>query len=267
MSDLETIEVDGRRIAFRRQGAGPPLVLLHGGICDSRVWWQQANDLSDRFTVVAWDAPGCGGSSDPPESFRLPQYADCLARWMDRIGLVRPHVLGHSWGSGLTLELVHRHPSVPRSLVLAGGYAGWAGSLPTDQVQERLRRALDVADQLPGGFDPRAVPGLFSDAMPADTQARMVEIMNDIRPVGTRVMARAFAEADLRDVLGDVRVPTLLLHGEDDTRSPLGVAEHLHREIPRSKLVTMPGLGHEAFAEAPAVFNRHVREFLERLDD
>lgn len=66
----------------------------------------------------------------------------------------------HDWGSGLALELYRRHPSLPTTLILAGGYAGWAGSLPHDEVDRRLGLALRLADQLDDGFDPRTVRGL-----------------------------------------------------------------------------------------------------------
>ena len=59
--------------------------------------------------MVAWDAPGCGRSSDPPEAFRMPEYADCLAAFVDALGLERPHVLGLSLGGALALELYRRH--------------------------------------------------------------------------------------------------------------------------------------------------------------
>ena len=134
--------VEGVRIGFRRAGAGPPLVLLHGGLGDSRAWRAQLEDLSDEFTVVAWDAPGCGRSADPPDDFRLADYADSLAGLLDALDLHRPHVLGHSFGAGLALELCRRHPELPRSLVLAGPYAGWAGSLSGEEVDKRLRLAL-----------------------------------------------------------------------------------------------------------------------------
>jgi len=88
---MDEIEVAGLRIAFERAGEGPPLVLLHGVLEDSRVWRRQLDDLSSEFTVLAWDAPGCGRSSDPPETFRLPDYADCLAAFVDALGLGRPY--------------------------------------------------------------------------------------------------------------------------------------------------------------------------------
>jgi pimeloyl-ACP methyl ester carboxylesterase len=107
-----------------------------------------------KFTVVAWDAPGFGRSSDPPETFRLPDYADCLAAFVDALGLELPHVLGLSFGGGLALELYRRKPALPRTLVLASAYAGWAGSLPTQVVAERLESRLRAAKLPPDRFVP-----------------------------------------------------------------------------------------------------------------
>lgn len=263
---MNHIEVAGLRIAYQRRGAGSPLVLLHGGLSDSRGWRVELERFSDEFDVVAWDAPGCGGSSDPPETFRLSEYADCLAEFIAALGLRGPHVLGHSFGAGLALELYHRHPTVPASLVLVGAYAGWAGSLPAEEVPRRPQLALQVADLLPsGGFEPASVPGLFSDAMPADRVDELASIMSEARPVGTRVMALAFAEADLREVLGHIDVPTLLLYDDADERAPLELADALHRAIPTSTLVVLPGLGHECFLESPEACEVEVRRFLRRL--
>jgi pimeloyl-ACP methyl ester carboxylesterase len=99
--------------------------------------------------------------------------------------------------------------------------------------------------------------------MPVDPAAELAGIMRDSRPVGTRVMARAFAEADLRDVLGTVAVPTLVLHGEADVRSTLAVARALHDAIPGSSLVVLPGLGHEMYLESPETFEAALRSFLD----
>ena len=173
----------------------------------------------------------------------------------------RPHVLGHSFGAGLALELNRRHPGVQRSLVLAGAYAGWAGSLPPEEVQMRLRLALEMAELLPDRFVPQSVPGLFSDLIPAP-RAEELAAMSEARPVSTRVMARAFAEADLRDALPQVRAPTLLLCGGADERSPLPVAQALHAEIPTSRMTVLPGLGHESYGESPEQFNAEVRAFI-----
>jgi pimeloyl-ACP methyl ester carboxylesterase len=261
---VDQIEVGGYRIAHRRAGEGPPLVLLHGAVGDSREWRRQLEGLSQEFEVVAWDAPGCGRSSDPPEGFRLPDYADCLAGFIEALGLGRPHVAGLSFGGVLALELYRRHPAVPRTLVLAGAYAGWAGSLPAELVEQRLQQVLRDADLPPDRFLAPWIPTLFTDSAPAELVEETVDIMSDFHPAGVRAMALALAEADIRDVLPRIDVPTLLLYGDADQRSPLSVAEDLHGRIPTSKLVVLPGVGHMSSIEAAERFNAEVRDFLGR---
>jgi pimeloyl-ACP methyl ester carboxylesterase len=143
---VEHIEVDGLRIGYERAGEGPLLLLLHGYVGDGRTTWgPQLDGLADEFTVVAWDAPGAGASSDPPETFGMPGYADCLAGFVRGLGLGPPHVAGLSFGGALALAFHHRHPTVARTLVLASAYAGWAGSLSRDVAEQRLRQALELA--------------------------------------------------------------------------------------------------------------------------
>jgi pimeloyl-ACP methyl ester carboxylesterase len=257
------VEVSTLRVAFEEAGEGPPLVLVHGAVCDGRVWQPQLEALANEFSLVAWDAPGCGQSEDPPESFRLPEYADVLAGLVAALGLQPAHVLGHSFGGALALELVRRHPGAVETLILVGGYAGWAGSLPASEVERRLAFALEAADRLPGRFEPTSMAGLFSEKMSLETAAALASIMSESRPVAARAMALALAEADLREALPSINVPTLIIHGGADERSPLRVAEDLHHRIATSSLVVLPGLGHECYLEDPDRFNIEVRGFLQ----
>ena len=140
---MDRIDVDGLPIAFRRTGNGPPLLLLHGAFCDSRDWRRQLDAFAAEFTVIAWDAPGCGESADLPSSdYGLDNLIDTLAGFIRALRLQRPHVLGLSLGSILAIALQAGHPGVVRSLVLASAYAGWAGSLPPAEVQRRIRLTL-----------------------------------------------------------------------------------------------------------------------------
>lgn len=253
------------RIAYAQAGQGPPLALLHGGLDDSRSWRRQIEGLEDEFTVLAWDAPGCGRSSDVPESWRMADFADAAAAWLRGIGIERPHVLGLSWGSSVALELYRRHPQLPASLILASAYAGWAGSLPPEETAARLDGVLAAAG-LPREELVKGSSGMFSGRASRELREELLAIWADNagarNPGGYRAMALSMAEADLRDVLPRIRVPTLLLYGELDERSPLKVANSLHAGIPRSRLVVIEGAGHLANAEAPEEFNEHVRRFI-----
>jgi pimeloyl-ACP methyl ester carboxylesterase len=243
-------------------GDGPSVVLLHGGASDSREWRRQIDGLADAFTVVAWDAPGCGGSADPPETFSLADYADCLAGLLDSLDLGRTHVVGLSFGGGLALELFRRHRRIPRTLVLASAYAGWSGSLPPAVVEQRLRDVERQAELPPDALVALWLPSLFTESATPDVVAELVAIMSDARPSGMRTMARAFAHADLRDVLASVDVPTLLLYGDEDVRATTDVARELQSAIRGSQLVTFPGVGHQSNMEAPERFTHEVRQFL-----
>lgn len=259
---MEHVDVEGRRIAFRRAGSGPPLVFLHGAVCDGRVWRNQLDTFADAFTVIAWDAPGCGGSDDVPADCGMDGYADCLAGLLAALEVRAARVVGHSWGSTLALQLCLQHPARVRSLALVGGYAGWSGSLAPQEVAARRAFAHRVAELDRGSFDPHTMRGLFSDAMSDDAAADLARIMRDTRPAATRTMADALAASDLRDDLGRIAVPTLVLAGEADERSPLPVAHELHRRIAGSTLTVLPGLGHEAPLESPALFDAALRDFL-----
>jgi pimeloyl-ACP methyl ester carboxylesterase len=259
---MEMIEVDGLRIAYERAGDGPPLILLHGYVGDGPTTWRrQIEGLSDEFTVVAWDAPGAGRSSDPPESFGMAGYADCLAGFIDRLGLGRPHVAGLSFGGALALELYRRHSTIPMTLILASAYAGWAGSLPADVAVQRLRQALALADLSPEEFAAGLLPTMFSEDTPAESIAEFGASMLAFHPAGFRAMAYASAE-NLRDILPQMKIPTLLVYGDRDVRAPPTVAEDLHTAIAGSTLVVLPDTGHLCNVEAPEAFNRAVRSFL-----
>jgi pimeloyl-ACP methyl ester carboxylesterase len=259
---METVEVAGLRIRYRRAGQGPPLVLLHGAYEDGRIWRRQLEDLSADFTVFAWDAPGCGGSDDPPPDFTGQDLGDALAGFLREAVPVRPHILGLSMGSGIALELYRTHPSVPASLLLVSAYAGWAGSLPPEEVERRYAQVLAELDQPAEQFIPVWLPTLFTDHADPAAMQETSAIMADFHPGGMRALLNANAHADYRDVLSTIAVPTLLLYGTDDVRSPQSVAREMNRRIPGSTLVMIPDVGHMAAVEAPAAFNAEVRRFL-----
>jgi pimeloyl-ACP methyl ester carboxylesterase len=260
-----TVSVASLKIAYRREGEGPPLVLLHGGASDGREWHRQLADLSDELTVVAWDEPGGGASSDPREGFALADFADSLAAFIQALALAPAHVGGLSWGGVLAQELYRRHPECVGSLILADTYAGWKGSLPAAEVAARVESILGetpaAREPLPRDEPAELWPGLFSAAAPPELHDELAEIAADARPTSIRRTVLEIAACDNRDLLPRIRVPTLLLWGADDIRSPLRVAEQFRAAIPGAKLVVIPDAGHMSSWEQPARFNTAIREF------
>jgi pimeloyl-ACP methyl ester carboxylesterase len=138
VSSVDVVRIRGLDIAYERAGSGPPLFFVHGAAEDSRVWQPQLSALADEFTVVAWDEPGAGRSSDVPGDFGLADYASCLAAVIEAVGLGAANVAGVSWGGTLALELYRHHPELVATLILVGTYAGWKGSLPREEVRARV---------------------------------------------------------------------------------------------------------------------------------
>lgn len=269
---METIRARGLDVAYERTGTGPAstgptLVLAHGAGDDHRVWRSQRDALADACTVVAWDEPGSGRSSDLPAGFGLAEYADCLAELIQAVG--GPAIVGGiSWGGTVALELWRRHPASVRALILADTYAGWKGSLPAREVDARVAAAAGLLAAPLAALPLAATPladRLFAHDPPAEHVALLRELAASARPATLRAQVTIMAATDLRDVLPGVAVPTLLVWGDRDARSPLRVAREFERTIPGASLVVLPDCGHLSNLERPESFNRAVLAFCRAL--
>jgi pimeloyl-ACP methyl ester carboxylesterase len=257
---VEVVRTGGLEIVYRRMGEGPPLVFVHGAADDGRIWQPQLAALADEFTVVAWDEPGAGRSSDLPAKFDLADYAHCLEAVVEDVGLGPAHIAGLSWGGTVAQELYRHHPCLVATLILIDTYAGWRGSLPAQELRARIHGAREMLAAPPATFD-TTLPGLFASNPPAEFVALLEEIAADVRPENLARQLSIMAEIDQRDLLPQIAVPTLLVWGELDARSPLSVAHQFEEAIPDTKFVMIPGAGHLSNLEKPELLNEAVREF------
>jgi pimeloyl-ACP methyl ester carboxylesterase len=261
-TQLGAVDVDGLRLGYRRAGSGEPLLLLHGGFSDSREWQPQLDGLSDGFDVIAMDCLGCGRSDDPPAGFTLSDYADVVAGVIRALRLGRPHLGGVSFGSIYALAVCGEHPAIVRSLLLVSAYAGWAGSLPPEEVARRVRWAEDAFARPVDEWGAEFLRTVYGEGAPQALLDDAFAVLRDVRPEGFAPVARTFFAADVTGVLSRIGVPTLLVAGELDQRSPVAVAATMRESIEGAQLVVIGGAGHGVNGEAPEEFNAAVREFL-----
>jgi pimeloyl-ACP methyl ester carboxylesterase len=259
---VDRVETGIGIIAYRRAGVGPALVLLHGGLSDGRSWAPQLQSLTNEYDVVAWDAPGCGGSADPSGDLRLDDYADAVAALIHAVGVAPVHLAGHSFGAGLAIKVSTRHPDLVRSLVLSGAYAGWRGSLSAAEVEARLTRAFGELSRPPAEWVDGYLSDFFFRPVPPETLHAVRTMMLEVRAAGVLSMLTAFADADLRGLLPTIAVPTLLIYGAEDVRAPRGVGDALQAAIPGSRLTLVQEAGHDVNLEAPEEYDAAVRGFL-----
>jgi pimeloyl-ACP methyl ester carboxylesterase len=256
------VDVGGLTVAYERAGRGPPVVLAHGFVGDGRsTWGSQIEALSDELGVIAWDAPGAGGSSDPPEGFGMDDYADCFAGFLRALRLEAAHLVGLSFGGAMVLATFHRHRDLVSSLTVVSGYAGWGGSLGAAEARLRLARSLEVSELPPDEFAAAMVPSMFSSSAPSDVVAPFAASVRSCRAAGFRAMANASVE-DQGHVLPEIDVPLLLLFADHDVRAPVSIGEALHAAVPGSRLVVLRGPGHVSSVEAPEQVTHELRRFL-----
>jgi pimeloyl-ACP methyl ester carboxylesterase len=247
------VDVDGVQVSYVRRGTGSPVLLLHGGMSTHAEWRHQLADLSVDHDVVAWDAPGCGDSSDPDPSWDLGGFARCALGLCDRLGIGAAHVAGLSFGGGLALEVYRQRPWFVQSLALLSAYAGWRGSLTPAEADAR-KEAVQAAGPSTRE-DMRAYLGPDASDELAD---ELLELEAQARP-SFGVAGRAFAEADLRPSLAAIAVPALVMAGAEDRRCPPSIAEELHRRISGSRLLVLDGVGHCLNLEAPERVSAELR--------
>lgn len=260
------VDIGGLTIAYERAGSGPLVVLAHGFVGDAlSTWGPQIDALADEFTMIAWDAPGAGGSSDPPEGFGMNDYADCFAAFVRTLGTGRAHLVGLSFGGALVLATFHRHRGLASSLSLVSGYAGWAGSLGVVEAQRRLTRSLELSDLPREEFASAMVPSMFASSIGAEAVQTFVDSVRATRAFGFRAMARASVE-DQSHVLPEIDIPMLLIYSDHDVRAPAAIGEAIHAQVPESHLVVLRGPGHVSSVEAADNVNAELRCFLRSVE-
>jgi 3-oxoadipate enol-lactonase len=260
------LSVAGAELACDVTGSGLPVLLLHAFPLGLAMWDEQARALADAYQVVRFDARGFGDSPPGDGLLTMERIADDAVGVLDRLGIPSAVVAGLSMGGYAALALVRRHPDRIRALVLADTRAGAdsAEARATRAAQaEKVRRegAATIADAVL----PKLL-GTTSHQQRPELVARVRRTIESNPPRGIAdALAGLAARADSTPTLREIRVPTLVIVGEEDTITPPAEAEALQRGIAGSRLATIPRAGHLANLENPAEFNHRLRTFLDGL--
>jgi pimeloyl-ACP methyl ester carboxylesterase len=255
-------------LAYAELGEGTPFVLLHAFPLSRRMWQFQYDGLTTQMRLVTPDLTGFGESAtsaDPPD---LGVMADGVLALLDRLELDDVVLGGLSMGGYVAMEILRRRPGRVRALVLADTKA----SADVDAAAANRRRMADVLE------DGRNTRVLVHDVLPTvvgdttreehpETVTWLREIVEETDPLGAAWAQRAMAaRRDSFDTLREVRVPTLVVVGEEDALSPPSDAEAMVDAVPGAELVVLERAGHLSAVEAPDDFNDAVCEFVLRLD-
>lgn len=247
--------INGVKVHYAESGNpdGKPVLLLHGWGCTHKTLASIAAILEQKMHVYSIDFPGHGMSDEPPTIWGIEDYTSMTEQFCDMLGIDSPVLLGHSFGGRVSILFSSRRKTSEVLLVDAAGvkpkrkpkyylkvytYKTLKHLLPIIFGKEKGGKMLDAYRGKRGSAD-----------------------YNSASPVMRGILSKVVNE-DLKSVMPDIKSPTLLIWGENDTATPISDARIMEKLIPDAGLVSFAGCGHYSFLDNPVGFRSVVKEFL-----
>nr|WP_325208912.1 alpha/beta hydrolase [Salinibacterium sp.] len=248
----------------------PALVLAHGFGCDQGLYGRILPFFVDKFRVILFDHVGSGGSDqnayDPVEYGSLDRYASDILELCDALDLRDVTIVGHSIAAMMVIAAAVRRPELFKRLVLLAPSAsyiddaatGYVGGLSEDDVQDLLVSLDD--NHL--AWAATIAPVVMGNAEAPELSDELEQSFCQVDPRVMRTFARVTFLSDVRDLLPDVTVPSLILQCSNDALAPLAVGEYLHAHLSDSELVLLGASGHVPQVSAPTETGEAILRYI-----
>jgi pimeloyl-ACP methyl ester carboxylesterase len=233
----------------------PSLLFIHGAGGNGEIWERQVEFFKGKHSVFRLDLPGHGGS-DPRGEDRISSYAESVRLSSEKLFGAKPFVLvGHSMGGAITLEIALNPPDGLKGIVLVGSGAKLAVTRAIFQMlSENPETFFETIDQF-----------AFSSTAPRAVRQRFARLTRQCPPPVIFNDFKACDHFDIRNRLHEIKLPTLVLCGEEDQLTPVKYSRYLHENMSTSRLVLIPHAGHMVMAEQPDTMNAAIETFLNSL--
>lgn len=251
------IDVDGYNICYKITGSGEETVMiLQGWGTDLGVYDSVANCINEKYKVVQFDFPGFGGSDEPREPWNVDAYADFFCLFMEKLGIEKATLLGHSYGGRVIIKLATRKdlPFEIKNIVLMDS----AGIMPKRSFLQKMK--IKRYKLLKGFWNIKVIYCLFPELIDDWKSRQGSADYRNASPMMRQCLVKAVNE-DLTDLLPHISQETLLIWGDQDTATPLADAKIMEKMIPNAGLAVIPGTGHFSFLEQPAIFQNIMKSY------
>ncbi len=266
---MSYLTVRGGSLYYETAGEGTPLVLIHAGFLDNRMWNEQFQKFAKNLRVIRYDVRGYGRSSKPSGEY---SDAEDLFTLLKHLKIESASILGVSNGGRIALDFVSVHPSMVNSLILVSpGIRGYKSSGPEeDREWEELDNKGDLQDLAisENRIDDAINIDLeiWASAQSATSKSRILEIAtanSHIHKNPPNKLQKS-PEPPAFTKLNQIRIPTILIVGDQDVKGMQLMTKRLHELIPGSKLKVIRGADHIANMSRSAEFNAIVSSFLQQ---
>ncbi len=259
------IEVKGNQVNYQLEGphSAPVIMLSHALATNLTLWDLQVDALIRDFRILRYDTMGHGGSDVPREPYTLDELARQAEDLLDLLGIGQVHFLGISLGGMIGQTLALKRPECLASLLLCDT----TSRIPAE-AQPLWQERIKIAES--DGMEPLVEPTIarwFSPSFRAARADRVDRVRGMIRataPLGYSGCCRAIAMFDLTARIHEIKLPTMILVGEEDPGMPVAMSRAIQERIAGSELVTIPSASHLSNMEQPEAFNRAAIAFLNR---
>jgi 3-oxoadipate enol-lactonase len=273
MPRMKTAQISTGELAYLDRGAGQPVLLVHGFPLDHTMWQAQIDGLSEHARLIAPDLRGFGqsplGSADPAHGITMERYADDLAELLDELGLAQDEPIvfvGLSMGGYIAWQFVRKYPSRLRALALLDTRA----LADTDEARAgRLKMAENVAEWGSGRVAEMMGPKLSAASTfrtKPEVIAALRRVVESTSPAAIAAAQRGLADRpDMSSFLPKIRVPTLIIVGDEDAISPPAEMQAIAAAIPYAEFVVIPNSGHMTTMENPGAVNAALSKFIQGI--
>lgn len=255
------VQVNGAQIYYEEHGTGTPLLLGHGFAGTTAMWEPQVEPLSQRTRLITYDLRGHGQSDAPadPDLYSADIAVADLYGLLSHLGVERGVIGGLSLGGVLALRFYLAHPEMVQALILADTGPGFRNP-------EAMARWNETCDDRARILESGGMAAFAATPYGESDYYTKPEIMARLNPIGlANVSRKVMSQFDARviEVLPNIKVPTLILCGEQDTDF-LVATDYMGKKIPNAQVVMIPNAGHGANVDQPEAFNRAILEFLDK---
>lgn len=251
-----TIAVNGININYKMAGEGETVLFLHGWGANIELFDKLMTTVSEKYTALALDLPGFGGSEEPPEPWSVDDYVSFVNAFLDELKVKPVCLIGHSFGGRIMIKELSGNllPSVTKAIFIDS-----AGIKPKKTLKQKLSLACYKVGKAVLSLKP--VKALFPNALDNLRSKRGSADYKNSTPTMRATLVKVVNE-DLTGLLPKISVPSLLIWGTADTATPISDGKTFEKLIPDAGLVRVTGAGHYSFLQAPELCDRAIRSFL-----